>query len=54
MGHLTKAHAAEAELAVHGVRTAAALATGVTPDAELVVIAPLKPLAVDAETTGIA
>src|SRR5690349_13616454 len=33
--HLTEADTAQAELAVHRVRTAAALAPGVGPDAEL-------------------
>src|ERR1044072_785250 len=35
VSHLTKAHAAQAELAVHGVRTAAALAAGVAAHAAL-------------------
>src|ERR1044072_4663607 len=35
VSHLTKAHAAQAELAVDGVGPAAALAPGVTPDAGL-------------------
>src|SRR5690606_36073817 len=35
VSHLTKAHAAQAELAVHGVRAATALAAGVATHAEL-------------------
>src|SRR5881392_535676 len=35
VSHLTKAHAAQAELAVNGVRTAAALAAGVRAHTEL-------------------
>src|SRR3954452_11350405 len=35
VSHLTKAHAAQAELAVDGVRTTAALAAGVRAHAEL-------------------